>query len=356
VLHIGATCLERVAERLCSEDWVDRQLQLAPQPFEDYYGTLLDELRTDVVILAKPGYQPEDLALIKAARARRIATISVDTTWDNIVSKRPTYLSPDALTAWSARMRDEAISFYRLRSGGVQVTGGAAFDVFYGRQELASRSSFLRSLDLDPSKPLIVFTLNNPSFNPQNALFITFLLDAVKTGAIRHSPNVVIRMHPWDRESNYADCVRKFQQVYLQRPFGVPDPASVYECIPARNEVLHYGALMTHADVVVNIGSTTSLDAIAADTPVVNISFDIEETTPELSAARFYDYSHYKPILESRAVRLADTRESFFAAMNAYLDDRSLDSSFRAKARRDFLTFEDGRNAERVAQAIGSLC
>jgi CDP-glycerol glycerophosphotransferase (TagB/SpsB family) len=201
-----------------------------------------------------------------------------------------------------------------------------------------------------------VFTLNNPAFNPQNPLFIKFLIDGAVSGAIQGSPNIVIRMHPWDRDSDHSHLVRGYRRVHLQRPFGVPDPTSVYECIPSSDEVLHYGALMTHADVVINIGSTTSLDAIAADTPVVNISFDMSEITPELSAARFYDYSHYKPIVQSKAVRVVETQEGFFSAVNAYLDDRAIDGDYRAEARRQFLTYGDGLSSNRVAGAIMDLC
>jgi hypothetical protein len=355
-VHAGATVLERFSELLLSEAWVDARLMRARQPFERHYERLLDELGVDVIVLSKPGYSPEDLALIKAARSRHIPTISIDTTWDNIVSKRPTYLAPDALTAWSDRMRDEAIKFYGLSPQHVPVTGGAPFDVFFVPEQLPSRTMFLQSLGLDPSKKLIVFTLNSPIFNLQNPLFIKFLLESVRIGAIHGDPNVVIRMHPFDRDSDHTEVVRGYGRVHLERPFGIPDGASTYECIPSREGVRHYGALITHADVLVNIGSTTSLDAIAADTPVVNISFDIEDIVYEFSAARFYDYSHYKPILESRAVRLVHDPESFFCAMNAYLSDRTLDRDLRAKACREFLTYSDGRSADRIAAAITTLC
>jgi CDP-glycerol glycerophosphotransferase (TagB/SpsB family) len=356
LLHVAASAIERAAERCCSEEWVDQRIARAPQRFEGYYAALLQRLQIDVVVLAKPGYQPEDLPLIKAARENRVPTVSVDTTWDNIVSKRPTYLAPDALTAWSSNMQHEAVRFYRLGTDAVPVTGGAAFDVFFDRGRLTERGEFLRKLRLDPSRKLIVFTLNNPIFNPQNPLYIRFLLEAVRRGAIQSEPNVVIRMHPWDRDSNHEELVRSYERVYLERPFGVPDRQSVYECIPREDDVTHYGGLMCHADVVVNIGSTTSLDAIAADTPVVNIAFDIAATAAELSAARFYDYSHYRPIVTTRAVRLVDTPEAFYAAVNAYLADRGLDREFRRGARRDFLTFSDGGSAARVADAITSLC
>ena len=95
-----------------------------------------------------------------------------------------------------------------------------------------------------------------------------------------------------------------------------------------------------------------SLDALAAGSPIVNIAFDVTPTPRELSAARFYDYSHYKPIVESGAVRVAYNQDDFFASVNAYLADRTLDQQRRYAARNWFMTFTDGSSAERIATAI----
>jgi hypothetical protein len=356
LLHLAASAISAVSGSVLSEEWVDRQIARARQPHEEYYTKLLRELKTDAVAVAKPGYQPEDMALIKSARKHRIPVISVDTTSDNIVSKRPTYLAPDALTAWSERMRSEAVEFYRLRAASVTVTGGSPFDVFFSRARLAARADFLTSLGLDPSRKLILFTLNSPVFTPQNPLYIKSLLEAIRRGDIRGNPNVVIRLHPWDLTSKHAELVGDYPGVRLERPFGVPDSSSVYECIPSRDEVLHYGALMTHSDVLVNIASTTALDGIAADTPVISIAYDIEPVPAELSVARLYEFSHCRPVVESGAVRVVGSQEDFYTAVNAYMDDPTIDAAARDNGRRQFLTFSDGASAQRIAQAIVDLC
>lgn len=355
LMHLGTTALARFAETLCTEQWVDSRIARARQPFEDYYDTLLEERRVDTVVVAKPGYQPEDLALIRAARRRKIPVVSVDTTWDNIVSKRPTYLPPDVMTAWSARMQDEAVEFYQMPRDKVAITGGAQFDVLAIRSRLPVRERFLESLGLDPGRRLIVFALNSPVFTPQNPLYISFLLEAVRTGAIKGAPNVIIRLHPWDLVSNHDALIQTYSNVRVERPFGVPDAASVYECIPSRDEVVHFGALMNHADVLVNIASTTTLDAIAADTPVTSLAFDMEPAPAELSSARLYELSHLRPIVDSQAVRVVREREELIEVINSYLDDRTIDRPARDRARRSFMTFSDGGSAGRIADVIGGL-
>jgi len=88
---------------------------------------------------------------------------------------------------------------------------------------------------------------------------------------------------------------------------------------------------------------------------VVSIAFDMETAAIELSSARLYELSHLKPIIDSQAVQLVRSREAFCEAVNAYLDDRTIDGHARALARRDFLTFSDGGGAERIAAAIGGM-
>ncbi|MGH2454264.1 MAG: hypothetical protein ACRDF5_10985 [bacterium] len=350
LLHALAWPVERVSSAILSEETVDRLLAAAPQAHEDYYRRLLREVQPDVVAVSKPGNLPEELPLIKTARRLRIPTISVDTTWDNMVSKRPPYLRPDGVTLWNERMYVEAMQYYGFAPDRTTITGGPQFDVFFDAADRPERATFLRRLGLHPGRPLVVFALNHPMFTPDNAGYIRLLVEAIRQGQIRGRPNLVIRVHPWDRASEYA--VAEGDGVCVERPFGVPDPATVYECLPSIADVRHYGALMRHADVLVNIASTTSLDAIATDTPVVNIAFDLHPAHPETSAARFYGFAHYRPIVETGAVRLTRTPEELNAAVNAYLDDPGLDAAERRLARERFLTFFDARSAWRVADAL----
>jgi CDP-glycerol glycerophosphotransferase (TagB/SpsB family) len=110
--------------------------------------------------------------------------------------------------------------------------------------------------------------------------------------------------------------------------------------------------LMRHADLLINQASTTSLDAMCTNTPVVNIAFDLNPTHADTSIARVYGFTHYKRIVDSGAVRLTRSAEELYATINAYLADRSLDADRRLAARRAFVTFDDGSAAERIAARL----
>ena len=353
--HFVAAAAERAAENLLSERLVDKVIGASRQPFEDVYFDRLKDLRPDAVVLAKPGFVPEELPLIRAARRYGCPVICVDTTWDNMASKRPPYLMPDGITVWNNRMRKEAIEYYGFSQKHTFLCGGPQFDSFFQPSRKMARAEFLRSLSLDPARPLLVFTLNNPTVTPGNAEYVASFVDAGRRGMVADSPNIVVRLHPWDLSGDYATAARSYANLRIERPFTRSDPQSGLECLPTRRDVEHYAHLLAHADAVVNIASTTSLDAIASDAPVANIAFDAIPASYETSIARWYEFTHYRAVVDMGAVRIARSADELWSILRTYLADRTVDAEARARVREEFLTFQDGRNSIRVVDAIWEM-
>ena len=352
LFHYAVHAAEHAGGRLIPESLVDTMLQRWPLPAEDYYHRMLTEVRPTAIALTKPGYHPEELPITKAARQLGIPTVSIDTTWDNMASKRPPYILPDRLTVWNGWMRGEAIDYYRFPPEAVSITSGTQFDVLFRTSEVAGRAEVLSAMGLDPSRKLIVFSMNAPMYAPDNPGYIRLLLEAIRSGAIAGRPALVVRMHPFDRESRYDQTIAGYSDVVLQRGFTLGSQGSAFECLPTHDDVRRYGALMVHADLLLNQASTTSLDAMATDTPVVNIAFDLKPTHPDMSIARVYGFTHYKRIVETGAVRLAHTEAELFSLINAYLGDRAIDAERRRLACERFITFTDGRASERIVQYL----
>jgi hypothetical protein len=351
LFHAVASVVEQVGSRIFPESLVDRMFRRT-LPNERHYIRLLEQKKAEALIIMKPGYQPEDLPLINAANKLGLPTVSIDTTWDNMVSKRPAYIRPHSITLWNSQMADQAERLYGFENKDISITGGAAFDILFKRDVLPDRTAYLRNLGLEPDRKLLVFTLAHTSFTPDNHQYITFLLDAIRDGRIAGSPNLVIRAHPWDVLTDFSSIPRNQPNVRIERPFGMPEKGSVFECLPSTKDVVHYGALMSYADVLINIASTTSLDAMAVNIPVVNIAFDMKPTHQESSVLRYFNYSHYKPIVETGAVRMCYDPGQLIDAINACLADPNSESELRRLACKQFLTFTDGLSSERVAQAI----
>jgi len=352
LFHYAMSAAEGAGRVLMPELVVDALLGSWRQPYESHYRQLLARLKVTAVAATKPGYHPEELPLTKAARALDIPTIAIDTTWDNMASKRPPYVKPGRLTVWNQWMEHEATEYYRFKPDDVSVTSGTQFDVLFRKDCLPDRAATLAALGLDPGRRLIVFSLNAPMYAPDNPGYIRLLLDGIASGAIEGLPNLVVRMHPFDRDSDYSKALAGRPRVLLQRGFALGTAGGAFECLPTHDDVQRYGALMVHADLLLNQASTTSLDAMATGTPVVNIAFDLTPTHPDISISRVYGFTHYKRIVDSAAVRLAHDPEELFALMNTFLRDRSVDAELRAEARDRFVGPAQGRAAERIAGEV----
>jgi len=111
--------------------------------------------------------------------------------------------------------------------------------------------------------------------------------------------------------------------------------------------------LMGHADIVINSGSTLTLDAIAFDTPVINIAFDGRRNSASDKTITYrYEYDHFSPIVQKRGSKLVRSYEELDTAIMDYFAHPWLDREGRAAIRREQLEPFDGLSCERIYKAI----
>ena len=107
---------------------------------------------------------------------------------------------------------------------------------------------------------------------------------------------------------------------------------------------------MRHSDVIVNVASTIAIEAAIFDTPVVNVAFDGEvDGPPELSARRYYRFTHYVNITRHNAVRVAWSPDELIEHVGRTSAIPALDRDGRRRVALEQCQFLDGRSAERVA-------
>jgi hypothetical protein len=118
----------------------------------------------------------------------------------------------------------------------------------------------------------------------------------------------------------------------------------------------HIAQLLDASAVTINVASSISIDAAIFDSPIVNLRFDAEPGRPYLkSVRRQYDTDHYKQVLATGAVRLADSPEQLIDEVNRYLTDPSHERTERAGLIRTLCYRADGQAGARVAEAIARI-
>ena len=178
------------------------------------------------------------------------------------------------------------------------------------------------------------------------------LVPAMQGGALADA-QVLVRLHPRDEVGAYEEFAHT-PDVIIEKPFRdtvkVADGLAI-DVMPEHQR--HLGDTMRHADVVVNVASTISIEACIFDTPVVNIGFDGADDSPYVkSARRYYSFTHYVNITSRQAVRVAASPQELVRDVAAYLADPAIDSAGRSQVVLDQCQFTDGQSAERVVGLV----
>jgi hypothetical protein len=159
-----------------------------------------------------------------------------------------------------------------------------------------------------------------------------------------------IRVHPQSVRGPYATARAAYET--LRRP------SVTVELPPVRSEELswdlepsdqaHVADLLAAAHVVVTPQSTFALDAACVDTPIVALAIGT-------SARRLFQYRHYRPVIETGAVSIANSLDELRAAVEHALEFPGDRRSERAELRRLEMGPHFGYAAVECAAALTEL-
>ena len=318
---------------------------------------LFDRWGPTLVTVATPGLIFAEIPVLRTAARRRVRTIAVDLSWDNLTNKLLPLRRLDRLVVWNATMRREAEALHGYDAAEIDVAGPPQFDSYFTGAPRTPRAEFCRRVGVDPARRLLTLTTIPAESYPRHDVVIDRVLEAMRGGALAAECDLLVRVHPRDdlrRYERYAGVPR----VVVEKPFRETARAGDGHAVDVTVEnTRHLADTMKHSDVVLNVASTIAIEASIFDTPVVNIAFDDRdaEARPLLeSPLRYYSYTHYQQIVRAGAVRIAKTPAEMIESINAYLSDPSLDAAGRRRVVREQCEYTDGRSAERVAAAVVS--
>lgn len=306
----------------------------------------------DVVVTTGP-YQYEQPAIAAAALREGIRTLALIPSWDNISTKSRMLFKYDGYLVWSERMREELHERYpHTRTVPVYVIGAPQFDVFYQERFRQSREHFCAGQGLRSDAPIVVYAIGSPNFlvgEPHGALAMARCVARGELG----DAQLLVRPHPIH---DNADMDRLFAEfgpaVRVQRtsPPGTPLTARSQD----DRQIREWVNTFRHADVVVNLSSTVTVDAALCDRPVVNLDFDPGPGGADSALVKDINHvwTHFKPVAESGGVWLVDDVHEMIHATRTYLARPELHREQRRAIVRHVCQYADGRSGGRMAQAI----
>jgi len=312
------------------------------QPEVKQYLAFLRDLAPSVVFCSNQRAGAV-VPLVIASRLLGIPTVTFVFSWDNLTSKGRVATPFDHYFVWSQLMQQELLRYCEdVVEERVHIVGTPQFDPYADDRLLWSREEFFARLGADPRLPLVCYTGGDSGTAPEDPQHLAILLGLVRNGSIARRPQVLLRPAPPDPGDRYDGVRRDYPElIYLPPAWCHTEPGSWLASMPYADDVRLLANLTYHADLNINMASTMTLDYALHDRPVVNVAFDVAQP-PVLGTPvwdLYYQYEHYRPVVELGAARFARSPEELATHVNAYLTDPALDR----EGRRRLATLQVGR-------------
>jgi len=288
---------------------------------------------------------------LQAAQWLSIPTATFLFSWDNLTSQGRIMLPYDAYLVWNEEIAAQLLEIYpSIRPECVHVTGTPQFDAHFQERNYLSREEFCSRVGADPARPIALYTTGMANHMPGEPMIVEEL--AGMLAEIDPSVQLLVRVYPKDRCGRFDALRNRRPDILFQK---VPWDSAWLTPLPEDTPL--WTNTLRHACLGVNVASTVSLELCMFDKPVINVAYNPRAVPEErLRYARYYEFDHYRPVVESGAVAVARDR----AGMRAMLRDALAVPGRRSRKRRALVDKMfggrlDGRCGARVASTLLDL-
>lgn len=328
----------------------------------EQHADIFERHRPDLVVTTSPGWFFPDAVVLREAQARAIPTACVLLSWDNPTSKGYRGAMPDLVLTWSKTMSRQVVEHHDVPERRVEVAGVPHFDHYVRAGALPSREGICAELGLDAQRRIVLFAASSPGLYRESTRVAARLADAIESGELGAAAQLVVRVHPLAFRSDHGDALHEWEAFAARHPLvrvQFPEVLSTrLRCDMSRADARRLGALIRHCDVLVNVFSTTTLEACLADRPVVLLTA-ASATSDEpgtFEHTRDYEtFEHMRTLVGARAARVARSLDEMVAHVRSYLADPSLEREGRAAVAAAELGPTDGRAGERIGLRLLGL-
>ena len=331
------------------ENWLERRLAAYDRSPE---ATARFQVNAPDVLLCTNPFWFTEPAVVAAAKRERIPTLALIPSWDNLSTKNRMPFKHDGYLVWSEAARRELHEFYPATRGvPVYVVGAPQFDVFFNERFHLSRKEFCQMQGMRADLPIVVYAIGSPNFLAESpgALHVAKLVARGELGDIQ----LLVRPHPIHDNHELHELFDKFGPRVAVQQTGVAG-AKVTARFQDQDQIVEWVNTFRHADVVVNLSSTVTIDAAIFDRPVVNLDFDPAPGQPNQLLIKEINHlwTHFKPVAESGGVWLVNDFDELVTAIKTYLVRPDLHREKRRSIAEYVCGYLDGSCGERAARAV----
>lgn len=316
----------------------------------DEYIKLIKSLKPALLFNGSHIHSRNATQAVQAAQWLSIPTATFIFSWDNLTSQGRITLPYDYFLVWNESLKKQLLEMYEwIRPEQVFVTGTPQFDFHFQPEFYKSREDFCEEIEADPARPIILYSTGMPNHMPEEPEIVEEIADFLNEMGEEKSPQLLVRVYPKDLTGRFDELkVRRadilFPKIAWEEAWLTPKYEDSYALVNT----------LRHAALGINVASTISLELFMFDKPVINVGYNPKSVAPHiLKYADYYEFDHYKPLVESGAVEVAWDRSQMYELICKALNKPKRQSSERhALIEKMFGDTLDGKSAQRVAQVL----
>lgn len=316
----------------------------------DEFLDLLKKLRPALVFNGSHIHSRVATQAVQAAQWLGIPTATFIFSWDNLTSQGRIMLPYDYYLVWNEALKRQLLELYEwIDEDQVFVTGTPQFDFHFQTDFYQGRADFCREIGADPARPLVLYSTGMANHMPGEPEIVEEIADMLKEIGGEKQPQLMVRVYP-------KDLTGRFDALKERRP-DILFPKIAWEegwLTPKFEDSAALVNTLRHVDFGINVASTISLELCMFDKPAVNVGYNpVGVDEAELSYATYYNFDHYRPVVESGAVEVAYDRPQMRELMRlALFEPERRTNERKALIKKMFGDTLDGNSARRVARVL----
>ncbi len=290
-----------------------------------------------------------DVRLMHEAKRRSVRLLGMVRSWDNLTIKGLLRVIPEVLVVNNQLTRDDAVKYHEVSVGSIRVVGIPHYDAYMGNKT-CERTGILSEIP-SKTKRIILYVATGDRYINHNSVDCEVL--EMLAASLNSDESIVVRLPIADT----VNCLgaKKYAHVYFDQVDKNRFTRRKFVEISKEDDT-HLQNLLRCCDIVVTGPSTMCVDAAIFDKPIILVGFNGKgQRTYYNSIARYYDYNHFEPILQSKGVWYVEGEKELKDAVKDYRNDSSLDASGRKKIVVEQTEGLSGKASVLLAQTIGEL-
>ncbi len=317
---------------------------------DSFWAPYFEKYRPDAV-LASALLSERDTLLIKHARRMGVPSVGIPRGWDNFSSKLFLRAIPDVLLAFNSIMPEEAVRYADVPRQRIRLVGFPQFDRYHDDSWHMTKEEVARHIGADPQKRWVSYFTSGGFLTgivgKDHGDHMEMVRDAVLRGELPSDICVVASVYP-----GYSTVFRKELSDVPTLRFGKD-----FYLNPEEGKL--FMNFIRHSDVVLNFGSTVSLESAILDRPNITLGFngksDMGVPWQNKLSTTLDHVIHYRQLQDTGGVWRVSNERELVHAVKTYLENPALHHEGRINLLKELVGPLDGGAGERIFEVLFSV-